>query len=174
MRNSMRQRIGSRPGWLRTRSAFVFVLALVALTLALTFTTAPAEDADGHKPLPPGPIKDRHELMEKVGDAAKAIGAASKAGKPGDAVAPAESIAALLQKAPSLFPPGSESPLSRAKPNVWTEKAKFDELAAKGHDAALALAAVAKAGGELKPPSSAMFQTCKACHDQFRVPKEGE
>jgi len=170
MRKSMR----STPGWHHTRSALASVVALAALALALTFHTAAAQDADQHPPLPPGPIKDRHDLMEKVGDAAKAIGAANKAGKPADAVAPAESIAAALQKAPSLFPPGSESKLSRAKPNVWTEKAKFDELALKGHDAALALAAAAKAGGELKAPSSAMFQTCKACHDQFRVPKEGE
>jgi cytochrome c556 len=162
----------SKDAWRRSVRGVAAALAFAALAIAVTFTTAPADDAE--KKLPPGPIHDRHELMEKVGDDAKAIGAASKAGKPADAVAPAEAIAAALQKAPSLFPPGSESPLSRAKPNVWTEKAKFDELAMKGHDAALALAAAAKAGGELKEPSSAMFKTCKACHDQFRLPKEGE
>ena len=74
----------------------------------------------------------------------------------------------------TMFPAGSESPLSRAKPNVWTEKAKFDELAKDNEKAALALAAAAKAGEDLKAPSGAMFKTCKACHDQFRVPKEGE
>jgi cytochrome c556 len=162
----------SKDGWKLSRRGLAAALVFAALGTTVTFMTASADDAE--KKLPPGPIRDRHELMEKVGDAAKAIGAASKAGKPADAVAPAEAIATALQKAPTLFPPGSESPLSRAKPNVWTEKAKFDELALKGHDAALALAAVAKAGGELKAPSSAMFQTCKACHDQFRLPKEGE
>jgi cytochrome c556 len=149
-------------------------LAIAALTIPVTFTTAPADEASGHPQLPPGPIRDRHELMEKVGKSAKAIGAANKAGKPADAVAPAETIAAAFTKFPGMFPAGSESPLSRAKPNVWTEKAKFDEFAMKAHDAALALAAAAKAGGDLKEPSGAMFHACKTCHDEFRVPKKGE
>jgi cytochrome c556 len=166
----MRSKRDLQRGW----RGLAGVLAFTALTIPLTFGVAAGQDAESHPKLPPGPIRERHELMEKVGDAAKAIGAASKAGKPADAAAPAETIAAALLKAPGLFPAGSESPLSRAKPNIWTEKAKFDELALKGHDAALVLAAAAKSGGELKGPSSAMFQTCKACHDQFRQPKEGE
>lgn len=174
MSRTMRRTMRPTRGRQHTLRGLASVLACAALAIPLTFGTAPADDAAAHPKLPRGPIKDRHELMEKVGDAAKAIGAASKAGKPADAVAPAESIAAALHKAPSLFPPGSESPLSRAKPNVWTEKAKFDELALKGHDAALVLAAAAKAGGDLKAPSAALFQACKACHDQFRKPKEGE
>lgn len=129
---------------------------------------------EGKHELPPGPIHDRHELMEEVGANAKKIGAAAKAGKPTDAQVPAEEIAQALAKFVGMFPAGSESPLSRAKPNVWTDKAKFDELAKKNEQAAMALAAVAKAGGDLKAPSGAMFQTCKTCHDEFRVPKEGE
>lgn len=158
----------------RTLRGIACVLAFAALTIPVTFTTALADEASGHPQLPPGPIRDRHELMEKVGDSAKAIGGASKAGKPADAVAPAETIAAAFTKFPGMFPAGSESPLSRAKPNVWTEKAKFDQLAMKAHEAALALATAAKAGGDLKEPSVALFQACKSCHDEFRVPKKGE
>jgi cytochrome c556 len=151
------------------------MLRAVALTAfaVLACSGAVLADDDEHE-LPPGPIHDRHKLMEGVDADAKKIGAATKAGKPADAVQPAESIAAAVARFVDLFPPGSESPLSRAKPNVWTEKAKFDELAKKNQEAALALAAAAKAGGDLKAPSAAMFQTCKGCHDQFRVPKEGE
>jgi len=146
-----------------------------ALALAALLATGAASASDDHdKELPAGPIRDRHELMEKVGDDAKAIGAATKAGKPADAVKPAQDIAAALEKAPSLFPPGSESPLSRAKPEVWSNKKKFDELAAEGRAKALALAEAAKSGGDLKAASGAMFQKCKACHDEFRVPEEGE
>lgn len=146
--------------------------ALAAAALLASAGGAMADEAK-HE-LPPGPIHDRHELMEEVGANAKKIGAAAKAGKPGDAAQPAEDIAQALAKFVGMFPAGSESPLSRAKPNVWTDKAKFDELAKKNEQAAMALAAVAKSGGDLKAPSGAMFQTCKACHDEFRVPKEGE
>jgi cytochrome c556 len=151
------------------------LVRVAALAAAAVLASSAGVLADEEKhPLPPGPIHDRHELMEGVGANAKKVGAAAKAGKPGDAQAPAEAIAAALTKFVGMFPAGSESPLSRAKPNVWTDKARFDELAKKNEQAAMALAAVAKAGGDLKAPSGAMFQTCKACHDEFRVPKEGE
>ena len=146
---------------------------VAAAALAVLACTGPARGDEKHE-LPPGPIHDRHELMEGVGANAKKIGAATKAGKPADAVQPAEDIAAAMEKFVGMFPTGSESPLSRAKPNVWTQKPKFDELAKKNEQAALALAAAAKAGGDLKAPSQAMFQACKACHDEFRVPEEGE
>lgn len=162
----------TNPRPMPTRRTLACALAIAALAVVATSGGVRA-DEEKHE-LPPGPIHDRHELMEHVGDAAKAIGAANKAGKPADAAKPAEEIAAALVKFPGMFPAGSESPLSRAKPAVWTEKAKFDEMAKHGHEAALALAAVAKAGGDLKAPSGAMFKTCKACHDEFRVPKEGE
>ncbi|HEY8517259.1 MAG TPA: cytochrome c [Candidatus Binatia bacterium] len=148
--------------------------ALAAVALLVTSTTPVLADEDHGKHLPPGPIHDRHELMEGVGAEAKKIGAATKAGKPEDAVQPAENIAAALEKFPGMFPAGSESPLSRAKPEVWTNKQKFDELNAESRQAALALAEAAKSGGDLKAASGALFKTCKSCHDQFRVPEEGE
>ncbi len=157
----------------QTRARGLVRVAALAAAAVLASSVGALADEEKH-PLPPGPIHDRHELMEGVGANAKKIGAAAKAGKPGDAQVPAEEIAQALAKFVGMFPAGSESPLSRAKPNVWTDKAKFDELAKKNEQAAMALAAVAKAGGDLKAPSGAMFQTCKACHDEFRVPKEGE
>jgi cytochrome c556 len=146
-------------------------LTLAALLVASAGTVASHAD---EKDLPPGPIHDRHELMEGVGDDAKAIGAATKTGKPADAVKPAEAIAAALEKFPGMFPAGSESPLSRAKPEIWTDKAKFDEKAKQGREAALALAATAKEGGDLKAASGKMFKTCKGCHESFRKPEEEE
>ncbi|MEW6273459.1 MAG: cytochrome c [Thermodesulfobacteriota bacterium] len=144
-------------------------------TAALLAGTPPLALADDHgKELPAGPIRDRHELMEGVGADAKAIGAATKAGKPADAVKPAQEIAAALEKFPTLFPEGSQSPLSRARPEVWSNKKKFDELAADARAKALALAEAAKSGGDLKAASGALFKNCKACHDDFRVPEEGE
>lgn len=145
-----------------------------ALAAVLTLTVAGGVARADEKELPPGPIHDRHELMEGVGANAKKIGAAAKAGKPEDAAAPAEAIAAALEKFPSLFPAGSESPLSRAKPEVWTNKAEFDRMAAEAREAALAVASAAKSGEDLKASSGKMFQACKGCHEHFRKPEEGE
>jgi cytochrome c556 len=148
----------------------------VALCAALGSPAIAADKDDDHdmSKLPPGPIRDRVELMHHVGDDAKAIGKALKAGTPADAAAPAEDIAARVPKFPTLFPPGSTSPESRAKPEIWTDKAKFDGLAKQLAEKASAFAAAAKSGGDVKATSGAMWQTCKACHDSFRVPKEGE
>lgn len=148
--------------------------AVAALAAVLTLTIAGGVARADEKKLPPGPIHDRHEVMEGVGADAKKIGAATKAGKPEDAVAPAEAIAAALEKFPGMFPAGSESPLSRAKPEVWTEKAEFDRMAAEGREAALAVAQAAKSGGDVKAASGKMFQACKGCHERFRLPEEGE
>lgn len=126
------------------------------------------------KKLPPGPIHDRHELMEHVGDDAEAIGKALKAGKPADAAAPAEDIAASVAKFLTMFPAGSEHADSRAKPEIWTKRAEFDRLGKEMETTATALAAAAKSGGDVKAASGAMFKNCKACHTEFRKPDKDD
>ena len=64
--------------------------------------------------LPAGPIRDRVELMEKIGAAAKKINEAAKAGNTQAAIAPAEEIARLTPKFAEMFPEGSTDPKSRA------------------------------------------------------------
>lgn len=56
------------------------------------------------------------------------------------------------------------------KPNVWTERAKFDEGAKKMQDEVIKLAAAAKANDldQLKAAFGNAAGTCKACHDNFR------
>jgi cytochrome c556 len=134
---------------------------------------AHGEKFDGDK-LPPGPIKDRHELMEGVGDDAEKIGDALKAGKPADAAPPAERIAGAVDRFLKLFPPGSEDPNSRAKPEIWTKRGEFDRLAGDLKLTANDLAEAAKANGDVKKASGAMFKACKACHKEFRKPEDDE
>jgi cytochrome c556 len=57
------------------------------------------------------------------------------------------------------------------KPNVWTERAKFDEAAKKMQDEVARLAVAAKANNldTLKAAFGKAAGTCKACHDDFRV-----
>src|SRR5258705_13944616 len=96
-----------------------------------------------------------------------------KAGAP-DTVAPnAEAISLHAQRIPSLFPEGSLTDKSKAKPEIWQKwpefqaaAKNFDSQAAKLRDAArtkdlAATTAAAKAFGR---------QACGTCHTPFRVP----
>src|SRR4030095_1380380 len=74
---------------MRTERRITMMAAAVVAAVLLSGGAAQTKDEEGPK-LPPGPIADRHELMEHNGDDAKKIGDALKAGEPGDAGARAE------------------------------------------------------------------------------------
>jgi cytochrome c556 len=124
--------------------------------------------------LPPGPIHDRHELMEEIGDNAKKIGDALKAGNLEPVPAAANAIKADAGKALALFPKGSTHPDSRAKDEIWTSWDKFEagmkDLEVKAGE----LATAAENKGDVGAASKAMFGNCKSCHDNFRKPEEKE
>lgn len=125
------------------------------------------------KDLPAGPIRDRHDLMEGIGKNAKKIGDALKAHSfgPESGIGPAaQEISTSAAKIPSLFPPGSTDPKSRAKPNIWTDWKKFEESAKRLEASAGELAMEVQAGGNIPRKADEMFAACKSCHDQFRVP----
>ena len=68
---------------------------------------------------------------------------------------------------PGLFPEGSAHPQSRAKPEIWKNKADFDAKARAMGQAAARITAAGKAG-DLAAYAAAAAQlnaTCKACHD---------
>ena len=153
------------------RGRMLLVCGAIAACALMGWAGLGAAHADGKK-LPPGPVHDRHELMEEVGDDAEAIGKALKANKPADAVAPAERIAGSVEKFLTMFPAGSEHADSRAKPEIWTKRAEFDRLGKELETTATALAAAAKSGGDVKAAAGAMFKNCKACHTEFRKPDE--
>ncbi|HYC55669.1 MAG TPA: cytochrome c, partial [Candidatus Binatia bacterium] len=83
-------------------------------------------------------------------------------------------IQADAAKAAALFPKGSTHEYSRAKPEIWDQWAKFEELMKDLEVKAGALASAAKSGGDVGGASKAMFGNCKSCHDQFRKPEEDE
>lgn len=148
-------------------------LFLTALLAGAPFLDAAAR-ADDWEKLPPGPIRDRIELMEKIGDDAKAINDALKAGTPAAAQAPAENIAALMPKFDKMFPEGSVSDDSRAKKNIWSSWDEFEAFSTYLKDAATEVAVAAKDGGDVKAASRKMFKSCKSCHKKFRIPKDDE
>ena len=143
---------------------------------ALLLIAGAAQRAGGHEiNLPPGPIRDRHELMEKIGRNAKIIGDAMKAGKMGSesGIGPAAmEISTSATKIPSLFPPGSTDPKSRAKPEIWSHWKTFEDNAKQLEARATALANEAAAGGNIPAKAQELFAVCKSCHDDFRKPEK--
>lgn len=71
----------------------------------------------------------------------------------------------------TAFPEGSDMVASsRAKPEIWTQQAKFRQYADKLNAEVTKLSAAAKSGdlGVTRTAFSATAQACKACHDDFR------
>jgi len=147
------------------RRLSVTLAALALLAGSLSFAH---EDVK----LPPGPIHDRHELMEDIGANAKKIGDALKVKDMKTIAAAAEKIAADAKKIPALFPPGSTSPQSRAKAEIWKDWAAFEKSAAELTTTADAVAKAAQSGGDAGAAAKTMFGNCKSCHDAFREPEK--
>jgi cytochrome c556 len=147
--------------------------ALVVACTAVAIAGLPAVWAYEKDPqLPPGPAHDRHELMEGIGKQSKIIGNALKSGKFEPVGPAAEKIQADAAKVTALFPPGSTDPRSRAKPEIWKNWPKFEDETKQLEAKAGALAAAAKSRGDVPGSAKALFETCKSCHDQFRVPEK--
>jgi cytochrome c556 len=150
---------------------------LAVCLLAFTPGAVPAGEHD-HTKLPPGPIRDRHELMESIGEEAQAINDSFNMGVEGMDTGiiqrQAQAISLNAARITALFPKGSTNPNSRALPAIWTNWDKFEQLAKQLEDQAMKLsnAAGSQTDENFKEKADKMFGTCKSCHDQFRRPKE--
>lgn len=71
---------------------------------------------------------------------------------------------------PGLFPPGSGGPGSRAKPELWANKADFDAKAREFGAASARLAELAKTGDRagVTAQFAVVGQGCGGCHKPYR------
>ena len=121
-------------------------------------------------------IEDRQASMKNVG---KAIGALAKIAKkeaPFDAAVVntnATTMADNLKTAKGQFPDGSATGAKEtwAKAEIWQNKADFDAKMDKSVEAAMAMAAVT-AEADFGAALGALGNTCKACHQDYRRPKQ--
>ncbi len=146
----------------------VWIGVVVGAATLATAVSAHMKDED----LPAGPIRDRHELMESIGDHAKKIGQAMKANEVGKVPPHAEAISTKAKSIAALFPKGSTDEKSRAKPEIWQNWAEFEKLTASLQKDAAALAVAARDGGDAGAAAKQMFSNCKTCHDKFRTPED--
>ena len=123
------------------------------------------------------PILTRQHLMEDTRDAAKVIGGMLKEQQPFDAeaaMAALETWKKTAMEAGELFPEGSDTGHdTEAKATIWTDRdgfnAKLDDF---NTQVDAAIAANPDSLEALKAVAGPVFDTCKVCHEGYRVEKE--
>jgi cytochrome c556 len=119
-------------------------------------------------------MHDRHEGMETIGKANKALHRELTTAAPNVAVirASAAKIAGLSQRASGWFPKGTGPELGKtgAKPEIWQNPEDFTAKLHNFQVAAKAFNAAAASGdlNAIKAHAGDLGQGCKACHDKYR------
>lgn len=156
---------------MHSRTGFwaVILTPALAVGVALVTTNAPVAQED--------PIKARIALMKEVGKSMGPLGKIFKGEAEFDGAvvkSKAETIAANIAEAKGLFPEGSTSPDSRAKPEIWEKKDEFNAAADTAVARAKALVEIGANANEdaFKPAFAALGKGCGGCHKPFRVPKD--
>lgn len=148
-------------------------IALALATLAGIATSMPAA-AQFQKP--EDAVKYRRGAYQVMATHFGRIGAMANGRAPFDGAAAAANadLVVVMSKLPFAgFVEGtSGTNKGEPKPNVWTERAKFDTAAKTMQDEVVKLAAAAKTNNvnNLKAAFGKAADACKACHDDFRNP----
>ena len=148
----------------------IVTLALAAATVAL------ALPASAQFAKPEDAIKYRQSAMFIMGQNMGRLGAMAQGRIPFDAKVAAESAATaeFMAKLPwAAFAEGTQKGTipTRAKAEIWSEKAKFNEFSDKLQAETAKLNAAAKTGNldTIKAAIGGVGGTCKSCHDDFQA-----
>lgn len=146
-----------------TRTAALSAAFLLAVALPAHAQFAKPEDA----------IKYRQSAMFLMNQHAGRLGAMVQGKVPWDgaqAAGNAELVATLAKLPWPAFVAGSDKGDTRAKPDIWSDNAKFTANAQKLQEETAKLVAAAKSGDQAatKAVFGEVGRTCKGCHDQFR------
>lgn len=147
------------------------LVASIAVAAAVSALAAPAS-AQFAKP--EDAIKYRQSALFVMGQHFGRIGAMVNGKAPYDAKAAADSaeIVATMSRLPwHAFGPGTDKGReTRAKPEIWSDQAKFKEAQDRlvGETPKLVAAAKTNSVDNLKTAFQATGGACKNCHDNFR------
>jgi cytochrome c556 len=121
-------------------------------------------------------IEKRQALMKSNSADAKAIKAAVESKDYATIETKAKDIMANAEKIPSLFPKGSTTGKTKAKPEIWEKPDEFAKNPKNLSKAAseLADAAKAKDDGAIAVKVKALGEVCGNCHKTFRAEKYPE
>ena len=145
----------------------VVVGSLAALVLGSASSQAQMTVGSGD------PIADRQRLMKLNGASARDLNDKLKAGQIEAMAVNAETIAINAQHITLLFPKGSLSDKSNAKPEIWEKWSEFEAAAKTLQAKAEEVRDAARAKDQ--PKVEALMKdfgrtTCGACHTPFRKP----
>jgi cytochrome c556 len=118
-------------------------------------------------------VEDRQKLMKAHGDAWKNVQDGAKAGNLQAVASNADAMANNAKQIPALFPEGSMTEKSKAKPEIWQKKAEFDAAAKKMETESVKLRDTARTGNAQATNDLIKDfgrNTCGSCHTPFRVP----
>lgn len=144
-----------------------------AAALAATMTAAEAQT-----PKPEDQLKLRkaaYNLMNYTFGSLDAMASGKRPFNKDEAVRNAELLAQLSTMPKGFFGEGSDKGETRAKPEVWTNRADFDAKMDKmvQETGKLAQAARSADAGALKKAVQDVDSACSACHDDYRVKRRG-
>ena len=147
---------------------------LTGCLLACAVLVSPLAQAQAK---PDDVIKFRKGLMQVQGHSARPLGLMIKGEIPFDAQLAARNAAMLELTGRMIvegFPAGTEkgaSEQTRARPEIWSDTAKFRQTAEQFQQNAIKLSEAAKAGtlDAVRPAFAAVAKQCSACHDNFRI-----
>lgn len=143
-----------------------------SLAAAMAFLLATALPASAQFQKPEDAVKYRKAGMTLMSAHFGRLGAMAQGKVPFDAAAATANaqIAADMSKLPFAgFVDGTAgTEKGSPKPNVWTERAKFDQGAKKLQDDMAKLVPAAKSLDTLKSAFGEAAKNCKSCHDDFR------
>jgi len=113
---------------------------------------------------------DREAVMKDVMKSFKVMIGISKSGQfdAAEVSKEAAAIVANLDKFKDLFPDGSQAGDSKAKAEIWTDRAGFEAARNNARDAAVNLGKVTDATA-FKAAFDAQSAACKGCHDKYRA-----
>lgn len=118
-------------------------------------------------------IVQRRDGLRGMGRQMEAIKAVSDSrGDPRPLAPRIEEMIAFFDGLPALFPAGSGSGDTRARPAVWSDRPGFERAAANMATQLQALRAVAASGEPAALPAAfgQTGATCSACHRTYRSP----
>lgn len=148
---------------MKTLATIVLAASAAALALPAAAQFAKPEDA----------IKYRKSALFVMQQNFGRVAAMAGGKAPFDAKVAADSaaVAEYMSKLPwAGFGEGTDKGDTKAKPEIWSDKAKFDDYAMKMQSEMSKLNAAAKTGSldSIKTAVGAVGGSCKTCHDTFR------
>jgi cytochrome c556 len=149
---------------MKNLSAALLVIACSAVALPAAAQFAKPEDA----------IKYRQSALFIMGQNFGRVAAMAQGKAPFDAKVAADSAATaeFMAKLPwAAFSDGTDKGgATKAKAEIWTDKAKFAEMSDKMQAEMAKLSAAAKTGSldNIKATLGGVGSSCKGCHDAFR------